>query len=249
MPVTEAREDSQYRYTAAAADDDDGDELFYTADVLPSFMRFDPATQVISGTPLRGDVNCRSDQWHPAVDRCREGGFHLVRLAVSDYTFVVYQEFIVHVLPNDSPLLEADRSFHWPTLREINAVRVAAQRDAYHLRAGPALAAMALKANDATVFPWTARDPRHGGGGAHAFNEPAARDARGLSREPRARRGGARVRRRGRDDGPDQRAGGWRRSCRCRATAHRSPAWWEATPRAGWCSCRTSWRTPREARR
>ena len=159
VPVTEAREDSQYRYTAAAADDDDGDELFYTADVLPSFMRFDPATQVISGTPLRGDVNCRSDQWHPAVDRCREGGFHLVRLAVSDYTFVVYQEFIVHVLPNDSPLLEADRSFHWPTLREINAVRVAAQRDAYHLRAGPALAAMALKANDATVFPWTARDP------------------------------------------------------------------------------------------
>ena len=107
----------------------------------PDAEPFDPATQVISGTPLRGDVNCRSDQWHPAVDRCREGGFHLVRLAVSDYTFVVYQEFIVHVLPNDSPLLEADRSFHWPTLREINAVRVAAQRDAYHLQAGPALAA------------------------------------------------------------------------------------------------------------
>ena len=159
VPVTEAREDSQYRYTAAAADDDEGDELFYTAVVLPSFMRFDPATQVISGTPLRGDVNCRSDQWHPAVDRCREGGFHLVRLAVSDYTFVVYQEFIVHVLPNDSPLLEADRSFHWPTLREINAVRTAAQRDGYHLEARRALAAMALKPSSATVYPWTARDP------------------------------------------------------------------------------------------
>ena len=113
-PVTLAQEDSQYRYKAAAADDDVGDELFFTAEILPAFMRFDPATQVISGTPLRGDVNCRSDKWHPAVDRCREGGFHRVRLAVSDYTFTVYQDFIVHVLPNVSPLLAADRSFHWP---------------------------------------------------------------------------------------------------------------------------------------
>ena len=70
-PVTTAQEDSQYRYKAAAADDDVGDELFFTAEILPAFMRFDPATQVISGTPLRGDVNCMSDKWHPAVDRCR----------------------------------------------------------------------------------------------------------------------------------------------------------------------------------
>ncbi|EEH57805.1 uncharacterized protein MICPUCDRAFT_67563, partial [Micromonas pusilla CCMP1545] len=118
-PVTTAQEDSQYRYKAAAADDDVGDELFFTAEILPAFMRFDPATQVISGTPLRGDVNCRSDKWHPAVDRCREGGFHRVRLAVSDYTFVVYQDFIVHVIANPSPLLSNDKSFHWPTSREI----------------------------------------------------------------------------------------------------------------------------------
>ena len=157
-PIVDAFEDSQYRYKAAA-DDDDGDELFFTAEVLPSFMRFDPATQVISGTPLRGDVNCRSDQWHPAVDRCREGGFHLVRLAVSDLTFTKYQEFVVHVLPNYSPLLEADRSFHWPTLREINMVRTTAQLNAYHLEARSALAAMALRPSTATVYPWTARDP------------------------------------------------------------------------------------------
>ena len=66
--------------------------------IVIRFMRFDPATQVISGTPLRGDVNCRSDQWHPAKDRCREGGFHLVRLGVTDLTFTAYQEFVVHVL-------------------------------------------------------------------------------------------------------------------------------------------------------
>ena len=39
-----AREDSQYRYTAAAADDDVGDAAaVYAAEILPSFMRFDPA--------------------------------------------------------------------------------------------------------------------------------------------------------------------------------------------------------------
>ena len=158
-PVTLAQEDSQYRYKAAAADDDVGDELFFTAEILPAFMRFDPATQVISGTPLRGDVNCRSDKWHPAVDRCREGGFHRVRLAVSDYTFTVYQDFIVHVLPNVSPLLAADRSFHWPTQNEITIMRNNAQLNAYHLEAQGALVAMALKKSTATVLPWTARDP------------------------------------------------------------------------------------------
>ena len=127
--------------------------------IVIRFMRFDPATQVISGTPLRGDVNCRSDQWHPAKDRCREGGFHLVRLGVTDLTFTAYQEFVVHVLPNYSPLLEADKSFHWPTLREINIVRRTAQRNAYHLEARSALTAMARSPSTATVYPWTARDP------------------------------------------------------------------------------------------
>ena len=158
-PVTTAREASQYRYTAAAADDDVGDELVYAAEILPSFMRFDPATQVISGTPLRGDVNCRSDQWHPAIDRCREGGFHRVRLSVSDYTFVVYQDFVVHVLPNVSPLLAADRSFHWPTQNEITIMRNAAQLNQYHLEAQAALSAMAQRRSTATILPWTARDP------------------------------------------------------------------------------------------
>ena len=158
-PVTTAQEDSQYRYKAAAADDDVGDELFFTAEILPAFMRFDPATQVISGTPLRGDVNCRSDKWHPAVDRCREGGFHRVRLAVSDYTFVVYQDFIVHVIANPSPLLSNDKSFHWPTSREITIMRNSAQLSQYHLEAAGALKAMAQGAVDSSVLPSTGRDP------------------------------------------------------------------------------------------
>ena len=158
-PVVEAYEDNQYRYKAAAADDDIGDELIYTAEILPSFMRFDPATQVISGTPLRGDVNCRSDKWHPAVDRCRDGGFHRVRLAVSDYTFTVYQEFTVHVLSNPSPLLAIDRSFHWPTMREINMMRASAQLSNYHLKVQSALKAMSLTPVDSTFLPSTGRDP------------------------------------------------------------------------------------------
>ena len=157
-PLTLAQEDSQYLYKAAAADDDVGDELVFVAEELPSFMRFDPATQVISGTPLRADVNCRSNKWHPAIDRCREGGFHKVVLSVSDYTFVVRQEFFVHVLPNNSPLLYIDRSFHWPTLREIAIMRSSAQLARYHLETQRALSARALEPTKATVLPWTARD-------------------------------------------------------------------------------------------
>ena len=105
-PVTLAQEDSQYLYKAAAADDDVGDELFFVAEQLPSFMRFDPATQVISGTPLRSDANCRSSKWHPAIDRCREGGFHKVVPMVSDYTFK-FVRFIV-CPAQSSPLLIDD---------------------------------------------------------------------------------------------------------------------------------------------
>ena len=105
-------------------------------------------------------MNCRSDQWHPAIDRCREGGFHRVRLSVSDYTFVVYQDFAVHELPNVSPLLAADRSFHWPTQNEITIMRNAAQLNQYHLEAQAALSAMAQRRSTATILPWTARDPR-----------------------------------------------------------------------------------------
>ena len=233
-PVTLAQEDSQYRYTAAAADDDVGDELVYAAEILPSFMRFDPATQVISGTPLRGDVNCRSDQWHPAIDRCREGGFHRVRLSVSDYTFVVYQDFVVHVLPNVSPLLAADRSFHWPTQNEITIMRNAAQLNQYHLEAQAALVAMALKKSTATVLPWTARD------------QPARRYARSSRtccrrractrrRVKRSSRRCVRLvwRRNRRISSPRSRRRFARKSCRRRETARRSRVWWAGIRRGG----------------
>ena len=72
---------------------------------------------------------------------------------------MVYQDFVVHVLPNVSPLLAADRSFHWPTQNEITIMRNAAQLNQYHLEAQAALSAMAQRRSTATILPWTARDP------------------------------------------------------------------------------------------
>ena len=114
-PVLEAREDAMYLYTIAAGDPD-GDELVYSAVSLPSWAVFDAATRTVSGTPLRSDVRCRSDDWHPARERCTGGGNHTVVLEVTDYFYVITQEFVINVAFSPSPLLSIDSSFHWPTL-------------------------------------------------------------------------------------------------------------------------------------
>ncbi len=53
--VTEATEDSPYTYTAAAIDDD-GDLMTFSAEVLPSWLLFDDGTQELYGTPTNDHV-------------------------------------------------------------------------------------------------------------------------------------------------------------------------------------------------
>jgi len=138
-PVLAAQEDATYVYTVAA-DDPDGDDLVYSAVTLPSWAVFDSATRAVSGTPLRSDVQCRNDDWHPARDRCMGGGNHTVVLTVSDYFYVITQEFVINVAFRPTPLLSIDASFHWPTLPEHQQVRRVAQSAKYHLWIPAALA-------------------------------------------------------------------------------------------------------------
>ncbi|XRA98808.1 EGF-like domain-containing protein [Pycnococcus provasolii] len=138
-PIIVVQEDDLYMY-AVAAQDPDNDHIVYTVKVLPSWLRFDPATQLLAGTPRRSDVRCRADNWHPAKDRCAGGGKHTVVLTASDYFFTVEQRFVVNVRPRNSPLLLNDASFHWPTVEELVLVRKSAQAMRYHTRIPDALA-------------------------------------------------------------------------------------------------------------
>ncbi len=92
VPVTVATEESPYTYTATATDDDldSGDTLTFSAVTLPSWLNFNTATRVLSGTPDDADV-----------------GSHSVTLRVSDGTVNVDQSFTVTVAPiNDAPTLD-----------------------------------------------------------------------------------------------------------------------------------------------
>ena len=80
-PTTSAVEDAEYSYTATASDIDEGDELTFTAPILPDWLDFDITTQILSGTPTDDDV----------------GGDHSVVLAVYDGTVTVNQEFTITV--------------------------------------------------------------------------------------------------------------------------------------------------------
>jgi hypothetical protein len=54
-PITEVDEDQPYEYTVAAEDVESA-ALTYEAPILPSWMSFDPATGILSGTPLNENV-------------------------------------------------------------------------------------------------------------------------------------------------------------------------------------------------
>ena len=140
QPALTVRENDFFLYVASAKDPD-GDKLRYYAKRLPVWLSFDPTTQTLSGVPLFSDVQCQSDTWHPASERCMGGGNHRVVLAVSDYFFEVTQEFVVNVQENPMPLLPLDKSFHWPSFLEIQKLREAAQREQYHHRIPDALEA------------------------------------------------------------------------------------------------------------
>jgi len=78
-PILEATEGALYVYYATA-EDGDGDDLIFSAPVLPDWLSFDASTQVLHGTPDNGDV-----------------GDHNVTLMVSDGEDVEYQSFIITV--------------------------------------------------------------------------------------------------------------------------------------------------------
>ncbi len=86
VPGTSATQDVPYIYTAVA-EDIDGDDLIYTAPVLPSWLTFTAATQVLSGTPANADV-----------------GDTTVTIRVFDGTVSVDQSFFIAVANvNDAP--------------------------------------------------------------------------------------------------------------------------------------------------
>ncbi|MGI1969456.1 putative Ig domain-containing protein, partial [Shewanella baltica] len=62
--ITAATQDAAYSYTFAAADTDVGDVLTYSAVTKPSWLSFNTATGVLSGTPSNADVGA-----HPVLLR------------------------------------------------------------------------------------------------------------------------------------------------------------------------------------
>jgi hypothetical protein len=77
--ITTANEDQIYTYTFAATDAD-ADPLTLAATTLPAWLLFDPATGVLSGTPLSADV-----------------GNHDVTLTVTDGTDTSTESFTIVV--------------------------------------------------------------------------------------------------------------------------------------------------------
>ena len=86
-PVTEARPGVAYEYLVTA-EDIDGDNLTYTALVLPGWLTFDPSTQLLSATPADTDVG---DQF--VTIRVSDG------ILFADQTFVVSVSYANHA-PN-----------------------------------------------------------------------------------------------------------------------------------------------------
>ena len=76
-PVTEARPGVAYSYTITA-EDVDGDDLTYTAIVLPGWLEFNASTHTLAATPGEGDVG---DQ-HVTI-RVSDGSIHI------DHTFII----------------------------------------------------------------------------------------------------------------------------------------------------------------
>jgi hypothetical protein len=89
-PVTTAKEGMAYTYVAIATDPDVTDPvnpqtLTYAADILPSWVTFDPVTKVLVGIPSRSNV-----------------GDNPVKLTVSDGLSQDVQEFVIHVTSSNN---------------------------------------------------------------------------------------------------------------------------------------------------
>lgn len=89
--VTTVDEDAAYSYTIVATDPDAGNILTYSAPVLPSWMTFNAATRVLSGSPTNTHV-----------------GTHNVTLRVNDGTVNTDQSFVITVANiNDAPVISS----------------------------------------------------------------------------------------------------------------------------------------------
>ena len=87
--ITSVAEDSGYSYTFTASDIDAGDSLTYSVPILPSWLSFNSATGLLSGTPTNSEV-----------------GNHNVTLRVNDGTVDVDQSFTLAVSnTNDVPVI------------------------------------------------------------------------------------------------------------------------------------------------
>jgi len=89
--IETATEDVEYSYTFTATDEDPGpDVLTFSTVEIPTWLNFDDATRILSGTPLNEDV-----------------GVHNVTLRVNDGTVDVDQTFTITVEnTNDAPILQ-----------------------------------------------------------------------------------------------------------------------------------------------
>ena len=84
-PVNDADDYKAYSYKAVAKDDDSGDVLTLWAHTIPSWLSFDPATGILSGTP-----------------KCDDVGQHNIILKASDGNEYTEQNFTITVGNNNS---------------------------------------------------------------------------------------------------------------------------------------------------
>jgi len=94
IPVTQVDNLANYQYLVSAFDADAGDVLTFRADLLPSWLSFNPVTHILSGVPAKQHV-----------------GTHDVVLVVSDGYDEVTQEFTITVNNvNTAPVISSTPS-------------------------------------------------------------------------------------------------------------------------------------------
>ena len=229
-PVTLAQEDSQYRYKAAAADDDVGDELFFTAEILPRSCdsipprRSSPARRS-EATPAAGVI------WHRG-GRCREA-VPPRAVAVADYCVHGVPGFHRPRPPQRLPLLAADRGFHWPTQNDHHHAQQRAAQRVPPRGAGRAGGdgAEKIDGDGVTVDGKNPAARRY----ARSSRTCCRRRACTRRRVKRSSRRCVRLvwRRNRRISSPRSRGRFARKSCRRRETARRSRVWWAGIRRGG----------------
>ncbi|MFB2730100.1 Ig-like domain-containing protein, partial [Shewanella mangrovisoli] len=102
MAITSATQDAAYSYTLVATDSDVGDNLTLSAVTLPSWLSFNAATGVLSGTPSNANVGS-----HTVVLRATDGDG---LTADQSFTIVVANVNDAPIATNQTVTLEEDSS-------------------------------------------------------------------------------------------------------------------------------------------